>query len=244
MANWKLNGSREMLSHYITSLNHHENFKPKKEVVIYPPAIYLPYFQENANSNSYSWGAQNVSSEKSGAFTGEIAGEMLKEYGVSYILVGHSERRHVFAEPLNLIAKKFHLVKDCGMIPVVCIGETLKDYQQGLTQSVLQEQLQTLKIDNQLNFQNVIIAYEPVWAIGSGLTPSKLEIKETLQAIQRLVSELDNQTKIPPILYGGSVSHSNIEMINEIDECQGVLIGGASLNVEQFLEIIQCITCY
>ena len=244
MANWKMNGSKEMLGHYISRLNQGLDAKSGLDIVVFPPALYLSYFQEYANARQYAWGAQNVAYEKTGAFTGEISANMLKEYGTSYVLLGHSERRHVFAEHPNIIAKKFHLVKDCGMIPVLCIGETLAEYQQGLTESVLQQQLQALIVDNSLAFEGVIIAYEPVWAIGSGLTPTQLEIKETLQAIQKIISGLDNQAKIPPILYGGSVNHTNIAMINEISECQGVLIGGASLKVEQFLEIIQCITCY
>lgn len=244
MANWKMNGSKEMLSNYISNLNENLNLNPKLDIVIFPPALYLPYFQDHANAKLYSWGAQNVAYEKLGAFTGELAVGMLQEYATSFVLVGHSERRQVFGESSNLIAKKFHLVKDCGMIPVVCIGETLEQYQQGLTNFVLQEQLETLIVDNQLKLDNVIIAYEPVWAIGSGLTPTQLEIKKTLKEIQRIITLLDYQAKIPPILYGGSVSQANIAMINEIDECQGFLIGGASLKVEQFLEIIQCITCY
>ena len=244
MANWKMNGSKEMLNHYISRLNQYAEFKPELEVVVFPPMLYMSYFQDHANKDNYCWGSQNVAYEKSGAFTGEVAASMLKEYAVSYVLVGHSERRHVFAESADLIAKKFYLVKDCGMIPVFCIGETLEQYHKGLTDLVLLEQIQALCVDKRLDFERAIIAYEPVWAIGSGLTPTQLEIKNTLQAIQRIIAELDDKAKIPPILYGGSVSYSNITMINEINECQGVLIGGAALNVEQFLEIIQCITCY
>jgi len=131
------------------------------------------------------------------------------------------------------------------MIPVFCVGETLEEYQKGETEKVLREQLQALSLNNlPIDFTGSIIAYEPVWAIGTGLTPTQAEIQGTIRAIQALISELGKKLDIPPILYGGSVNRSNIDMINEISECQGVLVGGASLKVEQFLEIIQCITCY
>jgi len=244
MANWKMNGSKEMLSHYIAKLNQYIEIKPGVEAVIFPPALYLPYVQEHAEKHRYAWGSQNVADEKTGAYTGEIAANMLYEYGVTYVLVGHSERRQLFSESPDLIAKKFHLVKDCGMIPVFCIGETLEQYQQGFTADVLLAQIQALSIDKRLDFERAIIAYEPVWAIGSGLTPTQEEITTTLETIKRIISALDDDALIPPILYGGSVSPTNIAMINQIKACQGVLVGGAALKVEQFLEIIECITCY
>ncbi len=240
MANWKMNGSLAMVEDYIKVLQ--QSFDADgTELVILPPAVYLSKFQKTG----ISLGAQNVSAEENGAFTGEISALMLKELGCQYILVGHSERRQYFTEDDEFIAKKFHKVQEHGMTPVICIGETLEQYQAGKTLERLSEQLYSLKQKRaDFSFKKCIIAYEPVWAIGSGLTPTNKEIAHIMQKIREIVAEIDVDAAHVPTLYGGSVNEHNIAMINAIENCDGVLIGGASLKVKQLLEIAECITCY
>ncbi len=236
MANWKMNGSKSMIKDYIEKLNKHSN-REHTQVVIFPPYIYLDQFL----TSNIHFGAQNVSAQEAGAFTGEVSSAMLKEYGCEYVLVGHSERRQLFKENDEFIAKKFHIVKEHGMIPVICIGETLQQYKADETEDVLRSQLYSLKTAD-FSFKQCIIAYEPVWAIGTGLTPTQEEIANVFVNIKKIIWELTQETDIP-LLYGGSVNEKNMPMINKIKDCSGVLVGGASLNVNQLLEIEKCITC-
>jgi triosephosphate isomerase len=238
MANWKMNGSMEMTENYIQKLNALRLQNVHTEVVIFPPAVYLQMFQQQLKNNICKYGAQNVHSETKGAFTGELSADMLKAFGCTYVLVGHSERRHVFGEDDNFIAKKFHNIKSHDMIPVICIGETLSQYQTGQTRSVLERQLHGLNDD----LKSCIIAYEPVWAIGTGLRPTNQELEKTFNDIKEIITKLNVKYKDVPMLYGGSVTAENIKTIMSIDACQGVLVGGASLDITQMLEIIECIT--
>ena len=231
-----------MVRHYIQQLNQSE-LGPKIELVIFPPALYLSEFSNMAEASKYQWGAQNIYSEAKGAYTGEISADMLKDFNAQYVLIGHSERRHIFKEDEKLIAKKFHIAKEYGMIPVICIGETFEQYKNHQTQDVLKKQLKSLKINDAFSFEKSIIAYEPVWAIGTGLLPTPEEIKRVFIGIRNILKEIDPKHVHTPLLYGGSVGLENIRDINAIDEGQGVLVGGASLKIEQLLDITQCIVC-
>lgn len=242
MANWKMNGDLSMVQHYIQRLNEAE-LNSNMELIVYPPTIYIPEFYHLADHSKFSWGAQNISFQSKGALTGEISASMLQDFGCNYVLVGHSERRQTFLEDEKMIAKKFHLVKEYGMIPVVCIGETLEEYKSQQTQDVLKRQLKSLKNDDAFSFEKSIIAYEPIWAIGTGLQPTPQEIQTVFIDIRKIIKEIDKNNENTPLLYGGSVGIDNIQAINSIEEGQGVLIGGASLKVEQLLEITQCIVC-
>lgn len=242
MANWKMNGGLQMVRNYIQQLNQSE-LGSKNEWVVFPPAIYLPEFHISADSSKYKWGAQNIYSEANGAYTGETSVSMIKDFNAQYVLIGHSERRHIFKEDEKLIAKKFQIAKEYGMIPVICIGETLEQYKNHQTREVLKKQLKSLKIDDAFSFEKSIIAYEPVWAIGTGLLPTPEEIKKVFIDIRNILKEIDPKHIHTPLLYGGSVGLENIRAINAIDEGQGVLIGGASLKIEQLLDITQCIVC-
>jgi triosephosphate isomerase len=230
MANWKMNGDIAMTRHYIQMLNQ-AKVNPEINLVIFPPAIYLSEFKQLNKTDNLFLGIQNVYAQDKGAFTGELSIAMAKEYGCHYVLIGHSERRHVIKEDENLIAKKFHLVKDYDMIPVVCIGETLEEYQNKTTREVLKRQLESLKINDAFSLEKSIIAYEPVWAIGTGLTPTPNEIQKVFKDIREIVAKIDKQSHNVPLLYGGSVTLDNIKAIDDIKEGQGVLIGGASLKV-------------
>lgn len=242
MANWKMNGTQDMVETYIEGLNASLVKDNNTEVVVFPPAIYFSEFKKNLSREHYAYGCQNVHSEEKGAYTGELSARMLKEQGCQYVLVGHSERRHLLSEDNNFIAKKFHIVKSHGMIPVICIGETLKQYQSGQTKTVLAQQITSLNINNDFLYKPCIIAYEPVWAIGTGLRPTNEELEKTFKDIRDIITNLDAHLADIPMLYGGSVTADNIKSIMSIDACQGVLVGGASLDITQMLEIIECIT--
>jgi triosephosphate isomerase len=241
MANWKMYGSKEMIEQYVDELGHHAK-KTSVELVIFPPVVYLDFFKQYLSKGSFTLGAQNVASELEGAYTGEISVPMLKELSCKYVLIGHSERRNIFNESPEILSKKFHIVKEHGMIPVFCIGETLENYQQKKTKEVLRFQLESLLKTADFLFEKCIIAYEPVWAIGTGLTPTHDEIKHVFSDIKEIIKDMSPKTTDIHMLYGGSVNEKNISMINSIETCSGVLVGGASLKVKQLLEIIKCIT--
>lgn len=242
MANWKMNGTLEMVDKYISELNQYDAFQNHVDIVVFPPAIYLQDFKHKLKNERCTFGAQNAHSEERGAYTGEISAAMLQEQGCQYVLVGHSERRHLFNEDDNFVAKKFHIVKRHGMIPIICIGETLEQYQSGQTKVVLERQIKSLNIHDDFLFKPCIIAYEPVWAIGTGLRPSNEELEQTFKDIKDILTNLDADLADIPMLYGGSVTAENIKSIMSIGACQGVLVGGASLDINQMLEIIECIT--
>ena len=186
--------------------------------------------------------AQNVHFESAGAFTGEISAGMLFEIGCRYVMIGHSERRHLFGENDTVIHQKIRALRRTGLLPILCIGETLQERQAGKTWEILESQLSAALDDLEDGFTDKLsdwmIAYEPVWAIGSGETPFPEEISKIHQKIQGFI--LDRLKKgLPRILYGGSVSEKNIASFMNQDSIDGVLVGGASLSADSFLKIIE-----
>ncbi len=227
IANWKLNGNSGFLKEY------YEKLKVNSDncTVICSPSIYLNYLE--VKKDYLFSGAQDVSYYKNGAYTGELSASMLKDNNVNFCLVGHSERRQYFSETNNNIMIKSENLIDQNIIPVICIGETLEDKNNNLTEEVLSKQIKN-SIPHVSNNQNTIIAYEPVWAIGTGLTPNLNEINQTHELIKNLV----NKAKNFKVLYGGSVKSTNSKEINDLNQVDGCLIGGASLKVEEFNLII------
>ncbi len=210
--------------------------------VVFPPAIYLSLARELLFKSTISLGAQNVYPKDFGAYTGELSAPMLADYDCRYVLVGHSERRHLFHENENFVAEKFHHVKVHDMIPVLCVGETLKERQQGLTEEVLHRQLHAVaKLGNDW-MQNCIIAYEPVWAIGTGQTATPEQAQQAHAFIRAQVAAFDEKyAQKLSILYGGSVNEKNAQALFAMPDVDGGLVGGASLNAQQFVEIVKCI---
>ena len=229
VANWKLNGNFQFIDEFINNLS-----LPKdnsKCVVICPTAIHLDYMSKN--KNGFYVGAQNVSEHKEGAYTGEISVHSLSDLNVNFCIIGHSERRQIFKEKneeINL--KSERLIRNC-VIPIICIGETLEQKEKGITKKVLEEQLMN-SVPSSSNFENTIIAYEPVWAIGTGLTPTIEEIDET----HRYIREHNDKLNKYKILYGGSVKASNAKEITGLPNVDGALIGGASLKPQEFSMIL------
>ena len=230
VANWKLNGNLQFIDQFISNISLPN--ANSKCVVICPTAIYLDYLSKN--KNSFYVGAQNVSEHEEGAYTGEISVLSLVETNVNFCIVGHSERRQIFKEKDQDINLKSQRLVANNVIPIICIGETLEQKEKGITNTVLEEQLMN-SIPSSSTFENTIIAYEPVWAIGTGLTPTIDEIDET----HRFIRSHNDQFNKYKILYGGSVKASNAKEITHLANVDGALIGGASLKSEEFTKIIQ-----
>ena len=230
VANWKLNGNLQFIDQFITNISLPN--ANSKCVVICPTAIHLDYLSKN--KNGFYVGAQNVSEHEEGAYTGEISVRSLIETNVNFCIVGHSERRQIFKEKDQDINLKSQRLVANNVIPIICIGETLEQKEKGITNTVLEEQLMN-SIPSSSTFENTIIAYEPVWAIGTGLTPTIDEIDET----HRFIRSHNDKFNKYKILYGGSVKASNAKEITHLANVDGALIGGASLKSEEFTKIIQ-----
>jgi triosephosphate isomerase len=244
MGNWKMNGRIDHVTSLLQELLASEH-QTGADCVIMPPAIYLPLAQTVLAESSIKLGAQNVYPKDAGAFTGELSAPMLSDYGCRYVLVGHSERRQLFHEDEKFVAEKFHHVKDHDMIPVLCVGETLEEREQGLTEQVLTKQLLAVNHSGNRVFQNCIIAYEPVWAIGTGKTASPEQAQLVHAFIRGLIAKIDiKDANQLPIVYGGSVNEKNASSLFAMPDVDGGLVGGASLNAQQFVEILKCINCY
>jgi triosephosphate isomerase len=230
VANWKLNGNLQFIDQFISNISLPN--ANSKCVVICPTAIHLDYLSKN--KNGFYVGSQNVSEHEEGAYTGEISVRSLIETNVNFCIVGHSERRQIFKEKDQDINLKSQRLVANNVIPIICIGETLEQKEKGITNTVLEEQLMN-SIPSSSTFENTIIAYEPVWAIGTGLTPTIDEIDET----HRFIRSHNDKFNKYKILYGGSVKASNAKEITHLANVDGALIGGASLKSEEFTKIIQ-----
>ncbi|MDC6448270.1 triose-phosphate isomerase [Alphaproteobacteria bacterium] len=230
VANWKLNGNFKFIDHFFKELIIPED--DSKCIVICPTSIYLDYISRK--KKNFFIGAQNVSQNKEGPFTGEISCDSLSELKIDFCIVGHSERRKIYNEKnIDINSKSLQLINN-EIVPIICIGETIEEKEKGKTNDVLEKQL-IEGVSNYLNPKNAIIAYEPVWAIGTGLTPTLEEIDETHEFI-RTHNKRFNDFKI---LYGGSVQASNAKKIVSLSNVDGALIGGASLKSKEFTKIIQ-----
>ncbi|MBN2038637.1 MAG: triose-phosphate isomerase [Spirochaetes bacterium] len=212
-----------------------------REVIVFPPAVYLRDLVKLCKGSGIEVGIQNMYFEKEGAFTGEISPLMAKDTGVRYALIGHSERRHVFRETDGDINKKVKAAFEFGLEPVLCVGELLEEREAGNPEDVVNRQLELgLKDVSSEQMSNMIIAYEPVWAIGTGKVATP-EIADTMhKTIRRKIGSLysSETAEILPVLYGGSVKPENIADLYSRDNIDGVLVGGASLKINSFLDII------
>lgn len=240
--NWKMNGQMQQVIQLTNALKDDSLSDSLAQLVIIPPFIYIPLVNELLGTSSIKLGAQNIYPKNSGAFTGEIATSMLKDFNCSYVLVGHSERRQHFHEDENFVAQKFHHVKDHDMIPVLCVGETLAERENGQTEQIIAKQLLAVHKDQEHCFQNCVVAYEPVWAIGTGKTATPEQAQEVHQFIRNLIADINkSDAERLSILYGGSVNEQNAKGLFAMPDIDGGLVGGASLNSKQFLEIATCI---
>ena len=227
IANWKLNGNIDFIKEYYQKLL----TNPNNCVIICSSPIYLNKLSNN-EKNLFS-GAQDVSIHNEGAYTGELSAKMLSDCKIKFCIVGHSERRQNFNENNETVSQKSKNLIENDIIPIICIGETLEQKEKKITKEVLTKQILE-SIPEIANFDNALIAYEPIWAIGTGLTPSNGEIAEVHDFIKNINNKFNNFR----VLYGGSVKASNSADINGLKNVDGCLVGGASLKVDEFNSII------
>jgi len=248
MGNWKMNGRLDQVTSLVEDILTYLPETLQAYCAVLPPSIYLSQVSQLLQGSQISLGAQNVYPADHGAYTGELSGPMLTDYACRYVLVGHSERRHLFHEDEKFVAEKFHHVKDHGMIPVLCVGETLFERENGLTEQVLTKQLFAIAETSRQQtdvFKHCIVAYEPVWAIGTGQTATPEQVQATHAFIRVLLSQFGQSDAAKlPVLYGGSVNEKNAQSLFAMPDVDGGLIGGASLHARQFVEIVKCINCY
>ncbi|CAL4326368.1 triose-phosphate isomerase [Buchnera aphidicola] len=246
VANWKLNGSKKMISDYLSSLKSLASVYSKKNIiVIAPPTIYLSQVYKDINNIDIFLGAQNVDINLKGAFTGETSVLMLKDIGVKYVIVGHSERRLFHNETNNIIIKKFNLIKNLNLIPILCIGE-IQNNNYSQTKKIIEEQLNCIfKVLGKEAFRNTVIAYEPIWAIGTGLSADPKHVQYIHKFIRNYIQEYDPiSIKSTIIQYGGSINSVNTEEFIQQPDIDGLLIGSASLDAKEFLKIIEIANYY
>ncbi len=237
--NWKMNGSKETVSSLVEGLLKMD--ASNSEVVVSPSFPYLSQVSDALSASAIQVAAQNVSDQAKGAFTGEVSASMLKEFAVKYVLVGHSERRSLYAESDAFIASKVKLLLEEGLSPMLCIGETLAEREAEQTLVVCQRQVQAvIDLVGIEAFENIVIAYEPVWAIGTGLSASAEQAQEVHSAIRQFLAELSKTVaEKVQILYGGSVKASTSSALFEMPDVDGALVGGASLDAEEFIAIVK-----
>ncbi|GAB3385716.1 triose-phosphate isomerase family protein [Azotobacter armeniacus] len=244
IGNWKMNGglaaNRRLLDELLPALAALQGV----EVAVCPPFPYLAQVAALLEGSGVALGAQNLHTAAKGAFTGEVGAGMLRELGCRFVLVGHSERRSLFGECDEVVAEKFAMALRAGLVPVLCIGETLAQRRQGKTEQVVSAQLQAvLRRSGVQGLAAGVIAYEPVWAIGTGETASPEQAQAVHRHIRALLGEFDRaRAEATPILYGGSVKADNAQALFGQPDIDGGLIGGASLEVAAFAAICQAAT--
>lgn len=231
IGNWKMNKSLSEVSAYVKTIK--KNAKTQKNLGFCVPSVMLTEMSRCAK-NAFAVGAQNCHYAEKGAYTGEVSANMIKEAGASMVLVGHSERRHYFDESNQFIAKKVKEAQAVGLKVILCVGETLEEKPK--FKSVIKKQV-TESLADITDLKNIIIAYEPVWAIGTGKVATSADIVKAHSYIKQIVSEKFNASV--SVLYGGSVNPKNSAEILSIAEVDGVLVGGASLNAEEFIKIAE-----
>jgi len=238
--NWKMHGSLAENEVLLRALLGALNNVGSSGVAVCVPYPYLAQAQSILSGSEIAWGAQNVSEHARGAFTGEVSAAMLKEFGCRYVIVGHSERRALYREDDAQVAAKFRAVKDAGLIPILCVGETLAQREAGQTNDVVGAQLQAVVDAHGAEaLDGAVLAYEPVWAIGTGRSATPAQAQEVHAWLRaRAAASVGAEVAAElPILYGGSVKSANAAELFVQPDIDGGLIGGASLVAEEFLAI-------
>ena len=233
IANWKLNGSKEFNYHWALEFFRNFNGNNYSSIGIAPASLYIDHLKIVLADHDIKVGSQNIDMEQTGARTGEISASMIKDLGCAFSIVGHSERRILFHETNQMICQKLIQANNHSLIPILCIGESADENQRNNTYKVLKEQIiEALENANELS--SLIIAYEPVWAIGSGKTPNPEEINSVHEMIKDVVQSRFPKIGLESVLYGGSVNLKNASSLFEQKNIDGALIGGASLDGREF----------
>lgn len=237
--NWKLNGSRQANQRLVADILGGAADLTGTEILLCPPFVYLPTVAEQIAGTAVQLGAQNVAAQASGAFTGEVSAAMLADVGCSHVIIGHSERRSLFGDTDELVAARFQAACEQGLIPILCVGESLEERESGVTMAVIERQVAAvLEVAGVEPLAAGIIAYEPVWAIGTGLTATPEQAQEVHSHVRSIIAARD--AKIAAglrILYGGSVKGANASELFAMADIDGGLIGGAALDAGEFLTI-------
>jgi triosephosphate isomerase len=237
--NWKMHGSRAANQALLTELEGKLEAEWPIDIVVFPPYVYLSDAARLLDDGPVALGAQDVCAESAGAFTGQVSAAMLKDVGCSYALVGHSERRRLNHEDDTLVARKFVAAAHVGLIPVLCLGETLEERELKQTESVVERQLDAvIKMHGPAMLSKAVLAYEPVWAIGTGRTASPQQAQEVHAFLRGRIAAHDAKMALQlRILYGGSIKGSNAAELFAMPDVDGGLVGGASLSADEFRQI-------
>ena len=241
IANWKMHGNLEqnefLLTSYVSTLSGYQHTK----VVVCVPYPYLAQAQRILQSTPIAWGAQNLAKNEDGPFTGEVSARMLRDFGSEYVILGHSERATAYCESDENIAQKFMMAKKHGLTPILCVGETLIEREAGVMELKVGKQLDTIiDLYGAAVFDDAIISYEPIWAIGTGLAASPEQVKAMHKFIsEKLKKASDSKKNSFKILYGGSVNPQNAVQLFQIENVDGGLIGKCSLSTSAFEGICQ-----
>jgi triosephosphate isomerase len=239
VGNWKLNGSLSGNETLLRAILEKVSPREGRYLAVCVPAPYLAQVRGLLDGTPVGWGGQDVSRFDKGAYTGEVSGTMLREFGATYVIVGHSERRTLFGDTDAVVAEKFAAARRSGLTPIFCVGETLEERERGVTQSVLARQLDAvLEKQGAAALDGALLAYEPVWAIGTGRTATAAQAQEAHAFLRGKVAAKDAAVAARlPLLYGGSMKGSNAAELLAMPDVDGGLIGGASLVAEDFLAI-------
>jgi triosephosphate isomerase len=239
VGNWKMHGSRVSIGELIAGL--HTDLQSNTGVVVCPPFPYLALVAEALEGSAIALGAQNTAVAESGAHTGEVAADMLADIGCNYVIVGHSERRIMYGDSDDVIAAKVDRVLAANMVPILCVGESLAQREQGNALAVVGSQLHAVwdKLDNESQ-RRLVLAYEPVWAIGTGKTASPIQAQEVHGYMREQLATVNAEAAAGTrILYGGSVKADNAAELFAQSDIDGALVGGASLQAVDFLNIVK-----
>lgn len=242
VGNWKMNGTATEARHRVRLLRDGTSALSGKlscELVVAPPAVHLALVVAELHDSSIAVAAQNVSEHAAGAYTGEVSATMLAEIGCRYVLVGHSERRALFGETDAVVAAKFVAARAAGLVPVLCVGETPAERDAGVTEQVVLRQLRAVvAVAGIAALKNAVLAYEPVWAIGTGRNASPAQAQAVHVVLRQALAQEDAaMAAVVRIIYGGSVNAGNAAALFAMPDVDGGLVGGASLHALEFLEI-------
>ena len=236
--NWKMNASKDSVDNLIKDLLTGMD-GITSEVLVCAPFPYLAQVELLIQGSKVMLGAQNLNTNSSGAYTGEVSADMIKDFGARHVIVGHSERRSLYGETSAMVAEKTKAALNAGLTPLLCIGESIEQRDSGNTEAVIEKQLSAvIELVGIEAFNKIIIAYEPVWAIGTGVTATPEQAQEAHLFIRNLLAKNDESVaQKTPILYGGSMNASNASELISCADIDGGLIGGAALKAEDFLQI-------
>lgn len=239
--NWKMNGKTASAIALTQAVEAGSKGLGAVDIVLFPPFLHIPIVADIIRHSDIAFGAQNVSEHGDGAFTGEVSGAMLRDVGCDYVLIGHSERRQMAGESNELVAKKFLAAQESNLLPILCLGETLSQREAGETESIVGEQLAAVvECAGLAVFEHAVIAYEPVWAIGTGVTATPDQAEAVHAFIRAQLAAQDAKiADVVRIIYGGSMNPLNAKELLAQPNVDGGLVGGASLKAEDFLIICE-----